>query len=63
MTHKEGQMQSTDLEEIKTALWEQACHPCTQVKWGMAQVMSVKKTVGVCSSSFEGEDAGIQWKP
>ena len=35
-------MQSTDLEEIKTALWEQASHPCTCVKWGMAQVMAAR---------------------
>jgi hypothetical protein len=26
-------MHSTDLEEIKAALWEQASHPCTQVRW------------------------------
>jgi hypothetical protein len=36
-------MQSTDLEEIKAALWEQASHPCTQVSWGVAQVMAVRK--------------------
>ena len=39
-------MQSTDLEEIKTALWEQAHHSCTQVSWGMAQVMAVKRSKG-----------------
>lgn len=39
-------MQSTDLEEIKAALWEQASHPCTQVRWGVAQVMGVKKSKG-----------------
>jgi hypothetical protein len=37
-------MQSTDLEEIKAALWEQSHHPCTRVKWGMAQVMAVRKS-------------------
>ncbi len=36
-------MQSTDIEEIKAALWEQSHHPCTRVKWGMAQVMAVRK--------------------
>ena len=36
-------MQSTDIEEIKAALWEQSHHPCTQVKWGMAQVIAVRK--------------------
>lgn len=35
-------MQSTDIEEIKAALWEQAHHPCTQVKCGVAQVMAVR---------------------
>ena len=35
-------MQSTDLEEIKAALWEQSHHPCTRVTWGMAQVMAVR---------------------
>lgn len=39
-------MQSTDLEEIKGALFEQAFHSCTQVRWGAAQVMSVKKRRG-----------------
>jgi hypothetical protein len=35
-------VQSTDLEEIKAALWEQASHPCTRVSWGVAQVMAVR---------------------
>ena len=26
-------MQSTDLEEIKAALWDQASHPCTRGDW------------------------------
>ncbi len=39
-------MQSTDIEEIKAALWEQAHHPCTRVNWGMAQVMAVRKSHG-----------------
>ena len=37
-------MQSTDIEEIKAALWEQSHHPCTRVKWGVAQVMAVRKS-------------------
>ena len=41
-------MQSTDLEEIKAALWEQACHPCTRVKWGVAQVMAIRKSKKGC---------------
>lgn len=39
-------MQSTDLEEIKAALWEQAFHLCTRVNWGVAQVMAVRRTKG-----------------
>ncbi len=39
-------MQSTDLEEIKAALWEQAYHPCTRVSWGVAQVMAVRRSKG-----------------
>src|SRR6266487_388422 len=30
--HEEGAMQSTQIEEIKAALWEQAFHGCTQAK-------------------------------
>jgi hypothetical protein len=41
-------MQSTDLEEIKAALWEQAHHPCTRVKLGVAQVMAVRKSKKGC---------------
>jgi hypothetical protein len=39
-------MESTDLEEIKAALWEQASHPCTKVRWGTAQVMAVRSQKG-----------------
>ena len=37
-------MQSTNIEEIKAALWEQSHHPCTRVTWGMAQVMAVRRS-------------------
>lgn len=37
-------MQSTNLEEIKAALWEQAYHQCTRVRWGVAHVMAVRKS-------------------
>ena len=37
-------MQSTNLEEIKSALWEQSQYPCTRV----AQVMSVRKSKKGC---------------
>ncbi len=39
-------MQSTDIEEIKAVLWEQSYHSCTRVKWGVAQVMAVRKRRG-----------------
>jgi len=39
-------MQSTDLEEIKAAIFEQAYHPCTRVSWGMAQVIEARKNRG-----------------
>jgi len=39
-------MQSIDVGEIKAALWEQAYHPCTRVKWGTAQVMAIRRSKG-----------------
>jgi hypothetical protein len=39
-------MQSSDVEEIKVALWEQAFHSCTQVSFGVAQVMAVRRWKG-----------------
>jgi hypothetical protein len=39
-------MQSTDIEEIKAALWLQACHGCTQVRCPLGQVMAVRKRKG-----------------
>jgi hypothetical protein len=47
-------MQSTDLDEIKAALWEQACHPCTRVSWGLAQVMAVRKSRGRLQALLRG---------
>jgi hypothetical protein len=35
-------MQSTDLEEIKAAIFEQAFLGCSRVSWGEAQVMGVR---------------------
>jgi hypothetical protein len=52
-------MQSTDLEEIKAALWEQASHPCTQVSRGVAQVMAVRKNRGQLLVLLRGRGAGI----
>ncbi len=53
-------MQSTDIEEIKAALWEQASHPCTRVRWGEAQVMSVKRGKGHLLALLRGRP---QWYP
>jgi hypothetical protein len=53
-------MQSTDLEEMKAALWEQAYHPCTRVSWGMAQVMAVKKSKGHLLVQLRGR---ARWHP
>jgi len=53
-------MQSTDLEEIQTALWEQASHPCTRVSWGMAQVMAVRRSKGQLLVQLRGR---ARWYP
>jgi hypothetical protein len=46
-------MQSTDLEEIKAALWEQAFHGCTQVKCPLGQVRrSDAGKATACSASW-----------
>lgn len=55
-------MQSTNLEEIKAALWEQASHQCTKVRFGEAQVMAVKCRKGNCWLSAAGGDAGVLWR-
>ena len=47
-------MQSTDVEEIKAALWEQAYHSCTQVKCGMAQVTAVRRSRGQLLAQLRG---------
>ncbi len=53
-------MQSTDLEEIKAALWEQAFHRCTRVSWGAAQVMSVRRSKGQLLALLRGRE---HWYP
>jgi hypothetical protein len=53
-------MQSTDLEEIKAALWEQATHPCTRVSWGVAQVMAVRCRKGQLLALLRGRG---RWYP
>ncbi len=55
-------MHSTDLEEIKAALWEQSHHPCTRVTWGMAQVMAVRHSKkGELQALLRGW--GARWHP
>jgi hypothetical protein len=53
-------MQSTDLEEIKAALWEQAYHLCTRVSWGSAQVMAVRRRKGQLLALLRGREC---WYP
>ena len=53
-------MQSTDLEEIKAALWEQAYHPCTRVRWGVAQVMAIRRRKGQLLALLRGRE---RWYP
>jgi hypothetical protein len=53
-------MQSTDLEEIKAALFEQAYHPCTRVSWRVAQVMAVKESKGQLLVQLRGR---ARWYP
>jgi len=47
-------MQSTDIEEIKAALWEQAFHRCTQVKCPLGQVMAVRCRKGQLLALLRG---------
>jgi hypothetical protein len=56
-------MQSTNLEEIKAALWEQAYHHCTKVRFGEAQVMAVRCRKGqwLALCLLRG-DAGVLWR-
>jgi len=49
-------MQSTDLEEIKAALWEQAYHQCTRVSFGVAQVMAVRRRKGQLLALLRGRE-------
>ncbi len=53
-------MQSTQIEEIKAALWEQAFYGCTRVSWGVAQVMSVKRSKGQLLALLRGRG---RWYP
>jgi hypothetical protein len=53
-------VQSTDLEEIKAALWEQASRPCTRVSWGVAQVMAIRRRKGQLLALLRGRGC---WYP
>jgi hypothetical protein len=53
-------MQSTDLEEIKAALWEQAFYGCTRVSCLMGQVMSVRRSKGQLLALLRGRG---RWYP
>ncbi len=56
-------MQSTNIEEIKAALWEQAHHPCTRVQWGVAQVMAVRHSKkGHLQALLRGRGHCTVWK-
>jgi hypothetical protein len=65
-------MQSTQIEEIKAALWEQAFYGCTQVSCPMGQVCRLThkfaKTGGYASEVKTGEFMGqrntsMKWPP
>jgi hypothetical protein len=53
-------MQSTDVEEIKAALWEQEYHQCTRVSWGVAQVMAIRRSKGQLLALLSGRQ---RWYP
>lgn len=53
-------MQSTDLEEIKAAIFEQAYHPCTRVSWCAAQVMAIRRSKGRLLVQLRGMN---RWYP
>jgi len=52
-------MQSTDLEEIKAALWLQAFHGCTQVRCPLGQVMAIRRRKGHLLALCRGR--GCRW--
>ena len=56
-------MQSTNLEEIKAALWEQAYHQGTKVRFGEARVMAVRCRKGqLLALCLLRGDAGVLWR-
>ncbi len=55
-----SERQSTDLEEIKAALWEQANHKCcTRVTCPIGQVMAVNRRKGRLRALVRGW--GVRW--
>ncbi len=53
-------MQSTQIEEIKAALWEQAFHGCTRVSCPMGQVMAIRSRKGQLLALLRGRG---RWYP
>ncbi len=47
-------MQSTDLEEIKAALWEQAYHQYTRVSCPMGGVVAIRRRKGQLQAMIRG---------
>jgi hypothetical protein len=47
-------VQSTDLEEIKVAIFEQAFLGCSKVSWGEAQVIGVRCRKGHLQACLRG---------
>src|SRR5260370_22493854 len=60
LVYEEGSMQSTELEEIKAALWLQAFHGCTQVKCPLGQVMAIRRRKGHFLALLRGRG---RWYP
>jgi hypothetical protein len=44
--NKEVHMQSTNIKEIKAALWDQAFRGCTQVRCPIGGVVAIRKRKG-----------------
>src|SRR5258707_112479 len=47
-----------DIRRMTAALWEQAYHPCTIVRWGGAQVMAARSSRGQLLVQLRGRGRG-----
>ena len=54
-------MQSTNLKEIKSALWDQAFIGRTWVSCPMGRVVGIRRRKGSFSRWSMGGDAGTRW--